>query len=103
MTSTVLRGPALRDALEELGSGWVIVDEKALHKRWAFEDFAGALAFVNEVGAAAEARNHHPDIALGWGKVELTLTTHDSGGVTARDLGLARAIEALSAAPAAGA
>jgi 4a-hydroxytetrahydrobiopterin dehydratase len=58
-------------------------------------DFADALTFVNKVGAAAEAANHHPDIDIRWNKVRLVLTTHDSGGLTVLDLALAAAIDRL--------
>jgi 4a-hydroxytetrahydrobiopterin dehydratase len=58
-------------------------------------DFAAALAFVNAVGAAAEAANHHPDIDIRWNKVTLVLTTHSEGGLTVLDLALAAAIDAL--------
>ena len=58
-------------------------------------DFAAALAFVNVVGAAAEAANHHPDIDIRWNTVRLALTTHDSGGITLLDLALAGAIDRL--------
>jgi 4a-hydroxytetrahydrobiopterin dehydratase len=61
-----------------------------------FDDFAAALAFVNRVGEAAEAANHHPDILLhGWNKVRLTLSTHSEGGLTAADFELAGRIDAL--------
>jgi 4a-hydroxytetrahydrobiopterin dehydratase len=59
------------------------------------QDFAGALAFVNAVGELAEARNHHPDIAISWNKVTLTLSTHSAGGLTQADLDLAAAIDAI--------
>jgi 4a-hydroxytetrahydrobiopterin dehydratase len=58
-------------------------------------DFAGALAFVNAVGAAAEAADHHPDIDIRWNKVHLVLTTHSAGGLTVLDLALASAIDRL--------
>jgi 4a-hydroxytetrahydrobiopterin dehydratase len=58
-------------------------------------DFAGALAFVNAVGAAAEAANHHPDIDIRWNKVTLTLSTHSAGGLTVLDLALAAVIDRL--------
>ena len=58
-------------------------------------DFAGALDFVNAVGAAAEAANHHPDIDIRWNTVRLALTTHDSGGITLLDLALAGAIDRM--------
>jgi 4a-hydroxytetrahydrobiopterin dehydratase len=60
-------------------------------------DFAEALAWVNEVGALAEARDHHPDIAISWNRVTLELSTHSAGGLTAKDLDLAAAIDALPA------
>jgi 4a-hydroxytetrahydrobiopterin dehydratase len=58
-------------------------------------DFAAALQFVNAVGAAAGAANHHPDIDIRWNTVHLTLSTHDSGGLTLLDLALASAIDRL--------
>jgi 4a-hydroxytetrahydrobiopterin dehydratase len=58
-------------------------------------DFAAALAFVNSVGAAAEAANHHPDIDIRWNTVRLVLTTHDSGGITLLDLALAGVVDRM--------
>jgi 4a-hydroxytetrahydrobiopterin dehydratase len=61
-----------------------------------FKDFAGALAFVNRVGEAAEAANHHPDITIhGWNKVRLVLSTHSEGRVTDNDHRLAETIDGL--------
>ena len=61
-----------------------------------FSDFAAALAFVNRVGDAAEAADHHPDIRLyDWNKVELKLTTHSESGLTSKDLCLASEINAI--------
>ena len=58
-------------------------------------DFAGALAFVNEVGLLAEGANHHPDIDIRWNRVTLRLSTHSEGGITDKDLSLAAAIDDL--------
>jgi 4a-hydroxytetrahydrobiopterin dehydratase len=58
-------------------------------------DFAAALAFVNAVGAAAEAADHHPDIDIRWNKVTLVLTTHSAGGLTVLDLALAAVVDSL--------
>ena len=70
---------------------------QAIVREWAFDDFAQALGFVNRVGEAAEAVNHHPDILLhGWNKVALTLSTHSQGGLTQADFDLARELEALA-------
>ena len=69
--------------------GDVLVTTVKLH------DFAAALAFVDAVGAAAAAANHHPDIDIRWNTVRLALTTHDSGGITLLDLALARVVDRL--------
>ena len=81
-------------ALAEQGLAWEhqgdeLVTTVELH------DFAAALAFVNAVGAAAEAANHHPDIDIRWNTVHLVLTTHSAGGLTVLDLALAAAIDRL--------
>jgi 4a-hydroxytetrahydrobiopterin dehydratase len=71
------------------GSDWER-DGDEIVREWTFDDFAGALAFVNRVGEEAEAANHHPDILLhGWNKVRLTLTNHSAGGLTAVDFEMA--------------
>ena len=72
---------------------WRIVEGRRLEREFRFRNFGEALAFTNKVGAVAEAQNHHPDIQLGWGKVKLTLWTHDAGGLTAADFVLAGAID----------
>jgi len=64
-----------------------------LKKHFEFENFADALAFVNQVGAIAEKRDHHPDVLFGWGYAEFVITTHDAGGITERDFQLAKAID----------
>jgi 4a-hydroxytetrahydrobiopterin dehydratase len=55
-------------------------------------DFAGAMGFVGDVAAVAEAANHHPDLDIRYNRVRVFLTTHDAGGVTDRDIALARGI-----------
>jgi 4a-hydroxytetrahydrobiopterin dehydratase len=60
------------------------------------KDFAGALAYVNAVGALAESANHHPDIDIRWDTVTLRLSTHSRGGITDADLSLAASIDRLS-------
>ena len=59
-------------------------------------DFRDALLYVGAVAYLAESANHHPDIAIAWNKVTLTLSTHSAGGLTANDFALARQISALS-------
>jgi 4a-hydroxytetrahydrobiopterin dehydratase len=81
-------------ALEEQDIFWDHVGDE-LQTNVELHDFAEALAFVNKVGAAAEAANHQPDSDIRWNKVHLVLTTHDSGGLTVLDLALAAAIDRL--------
>jgi len=76
------------------GLAWVR-DGDALVKVVKKGDFAGALAFVNAVGERAEAANHHPDIDIRWDTVTLRLSTHSEGGLTQKDVDLAREIDAL--------
>lgn len=70
-------------------------ENDVLKKRFEFENFAEALEFVNRVGAIADRFDHHPDIYFGWGYAEITLTTHDRGGITDFDFAVAKEIEAL--------
>ncbi len=77
-------------------TGWHISEGgKELEKSYEFPDFKSALAFVNRVGELAEAENHHPDIELKWGKVDIELSTHSAGGITDKDISLASKIDAL--------
>ena len=85
------------DALLVKLSGWS-VDGAFLYKQWKFKNFVGALAFINKVGAMAEAQFHHPDIVFGWGYAEVRLTTHKAQGLTRNAFILAAHIDAGVAA-----
>jgi 4a-hydroxytetrahydrobiopterin dehydratase len=74
---------------------WAIVTGHHLQKCYTFPDFRSALGFVNQVGEIAEAEGHHPDITLGWGKVDITLWTHAANGLTDNDFILAAKIDQL--------
>lgn len=60
-------------------------------------DFRSAVRLVDAVAVVADELNHHPDVRLGWGRVEFALTSHDAGGVTRRDVELARRIGEIAA------
>jgi 4a-hydroxytetrahydrobiopterin dehydratase len=65
-------------------------------REWRFEDFAGAMEFVNRVADTAEQANHHPDILVyGWNKVKLSMTNHSAGGLTEADFTMAKRIDGL--------
>jgi 4a-hydroxytetrahydrobiopterin dehydratase len=74
--------------------GWELADGQIV-KTVTLKDFGDALRYVNAVGYLAEKANHHPDIAVSWNKVTLTLVTHSAGGLTGSDFALARSVNAL--------
>jgi 4a-hydroxytetrahydrobiopterin dehydratase len=70
-----------------------------LNRRFEFEDFRAAMAFVNRVADLAEGEGHHPDIAIHWNKVDLVLWTHKIGGLHENDFILAAKIDRLLREP----
>ena len=77
-------------------TGWTyVLDELATRIRC--DDFAAALRIVDAIGAAAEEADHHPDLDLRWGRVDVRTSSHDVGGVTSRDVDLARAVTRIVA------
>lgn len=76
-----------RRVSEEL-PGWVL-DGEELVGRWRFPDFGAALAAAVRTGALAQRADHHPDMHIGWGKLEVRLTTHSAKALTVRDVELA--------------
>lgn len=81
------------DRLREL-SGWEVKKGKLL-KTYSFNDFMGAVRFVDRLAPVAESERHHPDLQVGWGKVAVELTTHSAGGLTEKDFKLASLIDQL--------
>jgi 4a-hydroxytetrahydrobiopterin dehydratase len=77
---------------------WELRDD-TLIRTFVLKDFAAAMEFTNAVAVLAEAARHHPDIEIRWNKVKLTLTSHDAGGLTQRDLDLANGVESLPSQP----
>ena len=80
-----LEGPQIKKLLDELGNGWMVVEDHHLEKEYRFDDFKQALSFTNRVGALAEEQGHHPDVYLAWGKVKLLVWTHKIDGLTESD------------------
>lgn len=76
-------------------AGWS-GDSSALRKTFTFPDHIAAMGFVVRLGMAAEVMDHHPDLRMVYNRIELTLNSHDAGGVTARDVALAQKADALA-------
>lgn len=71
--------------------------EDTITREFELTDFTAAIAFINQVAAAAEEAGHHPDIGLhGWNKVRFSLSTHSEGGLTENDFDLAGAIDRIA-------
>jgi 4a-hydroxytetrahydrobiopterin dehydratase len=94
--STVLSTAEIDQALQEL-PGWSRKG-KAIERVFQFGNFLEAMKFVNRIAVAAEAANHHPDIVINYNRVTLGLVSHDSGGVTQRDIRMAEKINEVAAA-----
>jgi len=71
------------------------LDGQDIVRQFAFQDFVEAMKFVNRVADLAEKNAHHPDIDIRWNKVRLALSSHDAGGITAKDFHVASAIDGL--------
>ncbi|MFT3966997.1 MAG: 4a-hydroxytetrahydrobiopterin dehydratase [Sphingobium sp.] len=77
-------------------TGWAEADGgKAIRRGFTFADFPEAFAFMTRVALLAEKADHHPDWSNSWNRVDITLSSHDAGGLTQRDAKLARAIDGL--------
>ena len=90
-----LEGKALHALFDQLGGGWTLVADHHLEKEFTFRDFREALAFTNKVGELAEAQGHHPDIALSWGRVQVSVWTHKIDGLTESDFVFVAKTDAL--------
>ena len=87
-----LKGEEITTLLNQL-EDWKVINQHHLQKSYGFEDFQGALAFVNKVGQIAEEQGHHPDICFGWGQAEITIWTHKIDGLTESDFILAAKLD----------
>jgi len=76
-------------------AGWT-AGEDVISKSFAFADHIAAMGFVVRVGMAAEVMNHHPDLRIVYNRVHIQLSSHDAGGVTDRDVALAKRIDELA-------
>jgi 4a-hydroxytetrahydrobiopterin dehydratase len=83
------------DALDELDEWDYDEARDAITRSFTFDDFGEAFAFMTRVALIAEKADHHPEWKNVWNRVDILLTTHDAGGLSARDVAMAEAIDAL--------
>jgi len=90
-------GPATRAALGTELPAWTLMPGRdAIRREWRFGDFSAAWGFMARVALLAEKHDHHPEWSNVYNRVEIVLTTHDAGGLSARDVALAKAIDAVA-------
>lgn len=94
--AAALAPAALQAALADLPAWVLSEDGKAIRRDWRFKSFKSAAQLANLAAWQAEAANHHPDIAFGWGAASVTFTTHSAGGVTMNDLIMAARLDAVT-------
>ncbi len=91
-------GETAREAALGSVPGWsYAAGAGAIHRSFRFENFSAAFAFMTRVALLAESMKHHPDWSNSYNKVDITLSTHDAGGLTEDDVKLATAIDKLIA------
>ncbi len=88
---------AERAGLGEALPDWTrLPDRDAIGRSFRFADFGAAWGFMSRVALLAEKHDHHPEWSNVWNRVEIVLTTHDAGGLSAKDIKLAQAIDKLT-------
>jgi 4a-hydroxytetrahydrobiopterin dehydratase len=86
----------IADLVAQLPNWSLTGDQKALRRKFSFRDFMQAMAFVNRMAEVAEAQAHHPDFTVRYKDVDVSLTTHDVGGLSRNDFILAAKLDTLA-------
>lgn len=93
--TTVLSGEECSELAVDLDTEWERTANQRLYRYFQFPNFRNAFAFATKVALLAEAEGHHPNFAIGYGWVEITLVTHSVGGLTVNDFTMAGMIDRL--------
>lgn len=94
MAAPLLSAEQIASGLAGL-DGWRL-EEGRLVRTFSFDSYLAGHDFARKAGEIAEAHDHHPDLLIGYRRVEVSTWTHDSGGITQKDVDLAKAISALA-------
>jgi 4a-hydroxytetrahydrobiopterin dehydratase len=92
---SVLSDEDVQAKLGELGDGWEKYGN-SLRREFKFDDFTGAVDFVNKLTPIANELNHHPDVFLSWGLARISLISHSEHGITEKDFELAKKLDGLA-------
>ena len=88
-----LESDRIKELQKELNSDWDVIEDHHIEKEFKFDDYKQAVDFTNKVANLAMEEDHHPDLLLSYGKVKVTLTTHNVGGLSENDFVMAAKIE----------
>ncbi len=91
----LLNSELIELSLKKLPLDWTVVGGSLLVKEFTFDNFSSGVGFITKVGDVADKANHHPEVKLSWGKVGISLTTHEESGLTQKDFDLAKEIERI--------
>lgn len=94
MPAEKLSNETIQEKLQN-APGWSVSGD-SLTRTFTFENFIQSMQFVNRLAEAAEAAQHHPDIDIRYSKVNVSLSTHDSGGITEKDFAIAQEADAVA-------
>ena len=89
----LLSNKEIDSALKHL-DGWIFSNNK-IYKDFSFDTYLNGIEFVNSLARIAEEKNHHPDLNVGWCRVEVIFTSHDQGGVTDKCIEMAKMVESI--------
>jgi 4a-hydroxytetrahydrobiopterin dehydratase len=92
---SVLSDEDVQARLAELGDEWEKYGN-SLRREFKFDDFTGAVDFINRLTPVANEMNHHPDVFLTWGRVRVSLISHSEHGITEKDFELAKKLDELA-------
>lgn len=95
ITELPLEESEIKEYMKDLNEGWKVVENRKIEKVYKFKDFKEGLDFTNKVGELAEVEGHHPGIFLTWGKVIISLMTHNIKGLHENDFIMAAKIDEI--------
>ncbi|TMC50264.1 MAG: 4a-hydroxytetrahydrobiopterin dehydratase [Chloroflexi bacterium] len=94
-STPTVTGDELERLHGELAEGWSVVGGTRLRRELRFSDFNSAFGLATRVALLAEAEGHHPDMTVGWGRLEIELTTHAVGGLSRNDFVIAAKVDRM--------
>ncbi len=79
----------------QISEEWEVIEEKKIKRVFTFKNFSQAMKFANTVAGIAEEENHHPNLSISWGRVEISITTHAINGLSENDFILASKVDKI--------